>query len=146
MRHILFNFWRFVCKTYLDSIWRWLYCYHDGSLKAYCWTLNFSQSRRNFPCQFSQKLFSKFRFKKKYSKRESLSHIDALTTWIWDLWLVLSPPNYVKDSIYFIKFWSWTEEKCLSHDRGTWQWEFWEWVIKIRGLLFIVHAIMWTMN
>ena len=43
---------------YLDSIWWRLSCYHDGSLKEYCSTLNFPHSRRDISCQFSQKLFS----------------------------------------------------------------------------------------
>ena len=102
--------------------------YHDGSLKAYCERWMSVNQGGTFLANFPRNYFLNSCLSKNVLKVHD--HEDMLKT------------AFILSNIY----WSWTQEKCLSHDRGIWQWEFWEWVIKIRGLLFIVHATMGTMN
>ena len=99
--------------------------YHDGSLKAYCEHWMSVNQGGTFLANFPRNYFLNSCLSKNILKERELK------------------TSFILSNIYRLIL---NTEKCLSHDRGIWQWEFWEWVIKIRGLLFIVHATLGTMN
>ena len=76
-----FSFWLFedLFVGHRQYLVMTLSCYHDWSLKTCCWTLNFSQSRRNIPCQFFLQLIPTIQLFVEIFKTE-IMYLDILHT------------------------------------------------------------------
>ena len=103
--------------------------YHDGSLKAYCERWMSVNQGGTFLANFPRNYFLNSCLSKNVLKVHD--HEDMLKT------------AFILSNIYWLIL---NTGKMFIPWPGIWQWEFWEWVIKIRGLLFIVHATLGTMN